>query len=194
MKQSQALSSSCFMLVSCLAYSLSLKMEVTCSTETSVDFQWTTHCYIPGDRTLHDNDCENLKSHIPHFASPIYLIPLGANILRGEIINCCYGHSSSRWHWQGSCDGRTSVPRYRTHWPYQYGSLCSAVMARKATRNGEWRLVPNWVHVSLFSLWLDRSWVWSVSTVIGGLLSSPLLRADWLWDPPSGYWRLSSWV
>jgi hypothetical protein len=29
----------CFMLVSCLAYSSTLNMEVTCSSETSVDFQ-----------------------------------------------------------------------------------------------------------------------------------------------------------
>jgi hypothetical protein len=35
-----------------LAYALTLMMEVTCSSETSVDFQWTTCCYIPEDRTL----------------------------------------------------------------------------------------------------------------------------------------------
>jgi hypothetical protein len=29
--------------VSCLAYSLTLKMEMTCSSKTLVDFQWTTH-------------------------------------------------------------------------------------------------------------------------------------------------------
>jgi hypothetical protein len=32
--------------------SSSLKMEVTCSSETSVDFQWTTWCYIPEERIL----------------------------------------------------------------------------------------------------------------------------------------------
>jgi hypothetical protein len=36
----------CFMLVSCLAYSSTLKIEATCSFETSVDFQWTTQHYI----------------------------------------------------------------------------------------------------------------------------------------------------
>jgi hypothetical protein len=35
------------MLVSCLAYSSTLKMEATCSYETLVDFQWTTWHYIP---------------------------------------------------------------------------------------------------------------------------------------------------
>jgi hypothetical protein len=36
-----------FTLVSCLAYSSTLKMEVTCSSETWVDFQRTTQHYIP---------------------------------------------------------------------------------------------------------------------------------------------------
>jgi hypothetical protein len=34
--------SSCFMLVSCLAYNSTLEIEVTCSSEMLVDFQWTT--------------------------------------------------------------------------------------------------------------------------------------------------------
>jgi hypothetical protein len=42
----------CFMLVSCLAYSSTLKIEVTCSYKMSVDFQRTTRCYVPQDRTL----------------------------------------------------------------------------------------------------------------------------------------------
>jgi hypothetical protein len=36
----------------------------TCSSETSVQFQLTTRRYIPGDRTLRDHRCENLKSYI----------------------------------------------------------------------------------------------------------------------------------
>jgi hypothetical protein len=39
---------SCFMLVSCLAYSLTLKMEEACSCETSADFQRPTQRYIIG--------------------------------------------------------------------------------------------------------------------------------------------------
>jgi hypothetical protein len=39
-------------LVSCSAYSSTLKMEAICSSDTSVDFQRTTCSYIPEDNTL----------------------------------------------------------------------------------------------------------------------------------------------
>jgi hypothetical protein len=39
-------------------------MEVTYSSETSVDFQRTTRRYIPEDRTLQTHRCENLKTYI----------------------------------------------------------------------------------------------------------------------------------
>jgi hypothetical protein len=53
----------CFLPASCqcLAYSLTLKMEATCSFKTSVYFQQTAQCYIPEDRTLHNHCCENLR-------------------------------------------------------------------------------------------------------------------------------------
>jgi hypothetical protein len=50
------------MLVPCLAYSSTLKMEATCSSEMSVDFYRTTRIYVPEDTTLHNHRCENLKS------------------------------------------------------------------------------------------------------------------------------------
>jgi hypothetical protein len=50
-----ALLTACFMLVSCLAYSSTLKMEMTCSSEASVGFQQPTQRYIPDVRTLHPN-------------------------------------------------------------------------------------------------------------------------------------------
>jgi hypothetical protein len=53
-----------FTQVSCLAYSSTLKMEATCSSETSLDFHWTTRRYIPEDRNHHSHDCENLVKHI----------------------------------------------------------------------------------------------------------------------------------
>jgi hypothetical protein len=51
-------------LVSCLAYSSTLKLETTCSPETSVDFQRTTRHFIPEDKTLHNYRCENLRSYL----------------------------------------------------------------------------------------------------------------------------------
>jgi hypothetical protein len=40
--------------VSCFAYSSTLKIEATYSSDTLVDFQRTARDYIPEDRTLHD--------------------------------------------------------------------------------------------------------------------------------------------
>jgi hypothetical protein len=50
-------------MISRLVYFLTLNMEVTCSSETSVDFQLTTRRYISEYRTLHNNSWENLKSY-----------------------------------------------------------------------------------------------------------------------------------
>jgi hypothetical protein len=42
-----------FTLLSGLAYSLTVKMEIICSSKTLVDVHWTTQCYVPEDITLH---------------------------------------------------------------------------------------------------------------------------------------------
>jgi hypothetical protein len=39
-------------------------MEAVCTSETSVNFNVTTRCYIPEDSKLHTRRRENLKSHI----------------------------------------------------------------------------------------------------------------------------------
>jgi hypothetical protein len=49
-------------LVSCLAYSSTLKMEAKCSSEVSVDFRRTTRRYTPEDGTLDNHRFESLKS------------------------------------------------------------------------------------------------------------------------------------
>jgi hypothetical protein len=51
-KQAASKADACFMLVSCLAYSSTLKMEEICFSETSVDFQQATCHHIPEDRTI----------------------------------------------------------------------------------------------------------------------------------------------
>jgi hypothetical protein len=48
----EALLATCFTMVSCLAYSLTLKMEAICSFVMSVDFQRTTRRHVSEDRTL----------------------------------------------------------------------------------------------------------------------------------------------
>jgi hypothetical protein len=50
----------CFMLVSCLAYSSSLKIEVTRSSY----FRRTTWRYFSEARTYHKHSCDNLKLYI----------------------------------------------------------------------------------------------------------------------------------
>jgi hypothetical protein len=62
LRSTKSLLAICFMLVSCLDYSFTLKMEAICSFETSVDFQRSTLCYIAEDRSLHNHRSENLKS------------------------------------------------------------------------------------------------------------------------------------
>jgi hypothetical protein len=49
-----------FTLVSCLAYFSTLKLEATCSSETSVDFQRTKGRYIPEDTILRVADSSKL--------------------------------------------------------------------------------------------------------------------------------------
>jgi hypothetical protein len=50
-----------FTLVSCSAYSPTLRIEAICSSKTSVNFQRTTWRYITEDGTLHNHRCENLR-------------------------------------------------------------------------------------------------------------------------------------
>jgi hypothetical protein len=63
-----------FMLVSCLAYSSTLKVELICFSEMLVDFQQTTQRYIPNDRILHNHHCENLKSYFIWFVLSVFTL------------------------------------------------------------------------------------------------------------------------
>jgi hypothetical protein len=57
---------SAYTLVSCLAFSLTLEMEVACSPEKSVEFQRTTRRFNPEVRAPHYRPCEILRSYIGH--------------------------------------------------------------------------------------------------------------------------------
>jgi hypothetical protein len=52
----------CFIPVSYLTYSSTLKIEATYSSETSVEFHRTTWRYIPQDRTVHNDRCGTIKT------------------------------------------------------------------------------------------------------------------------------------
>jgi hypothetical protein len=67
-RQGQSVSA-CFLLVSCLAYCSTLKLEGVCSSEISLNPSRTTRHHIPADRTLHSHSCEKLKSNIPGYYS-----------------------------------------------------------------------------------------------------------------------------
>jgi hypothetical protein len=71
-------------LVSCSAYSSTLKMEAICSFKTSVGFQRTTRRYIPEDGTVHNHRCENLKPQIK-----ILIYSLQEALPRGEAAAQC---------------------------------------------------------------------------------------------------------
>jgi hypothetical protein len=50
-----SLADHCFMLVSCLTYFSTQKMEAICSSETPVDFQQATRRLIPQDKTVYND-------------------------------------------------------------------------------------------------------------------------------------------
>jgi hypothetical protein len=56
-------------------------MEAACSSKTSVDFQWTTWCYIPEDRTCHNHHCTNLKFYKMFFVIKGPLLTLSLRII-----------------------------------------------------------------------------------------------------------------
>jgi hypothetical protein len=75
------------MLVSCLDYCSTLKMEATCSSETSLNFQRATQCYTGEDTILYDHLCENLISYTvsgsPQFSKIFILVT--TNKLTGNL-------------------------------------------------------------------------------------------------------------
>jgi hypothetical protein len=88
-------------LVSCLAYSSTLKIEATCSSETSGATQRITGRHIPEHDTLHNHRCENLKSYeIMSVCKPCRTIYFSPHIRmkpyktsQGPWRDCCLQHS-----------------------------------------------------------------------------------------------------
>jgi hypothetical protein len=73
----KALLATCFMLVYCLAYISSLKMETTCFSETSLKFKRTMKRCIRDDRNLHLISSEDFPTwHALHYVQCSYLLYL----------------------------------------------------------------------------------------------------------------------
>jgi hypothetical protein len=68
----QALLANCFMLVSCLAYSLTLKMEATCFSEMLDAFE-ETNGFIYQKRKLFITTAVRTFIHFGSFYKPLYL-------------------------------------------------------------------------------------------------------------------------
>jgi hypothetical protein len=122
-------------LVSCLAYSSSLKMEVTCSSEMSVDFQQTTMRPVR-DGALHNHRCEVL--HLSYdlsintggwLARPVTASP--ESIHRSFRYSCVtsaswwwcqpYTLRLKQWKWERGCQGQTEPMGCcgsSEHWEY----------------------------------------------------------------------------
>jgi hypothetical protein len=79
-----ALLAAYFLLVHCLAYSLTLKMVAICLSETLVNFPQVTQHYIPDDRTLHSHPCENHNSNMRYEFFLICFLTLPWLIVVGE--------------------------------------------------------------------------------------------------------------
>jgi hypothetical protein len=54
-------------------------MEAIHSSETSIDFQQTTRCYVPEERILHNRHYDSLKSYEVYYVE-ILLLFVGAQI------------------------------------------------------------------------------------------------------------------
>jgi hypothetical protein len=64
--KNQSYSSIYSMLISCLAYSSTLKMEATCYSEILIDVQPSTQRNIPEEKSLYNHRCGNLKYVLLH--------------------------------------------------------------------------------------------------------------------------------
>jgi hypothetical protein len=98
-----------FTLVSYMAFS-ALKMEATCSSETSVDFKQTRRRYIPEDRTAHSHRCENLWFSIILFSLRVHdSSDWCLTQLKTPAVSCSAGQDISRL----CMDPRGSLQRFQ---------------------------------------------------------------------------------
>jgi hypothetical protein len=88
-----------FTLVSCLAYSWTLKTEATCSSETLVDFQRTTRRCIPEDRTL-----QNVRRYYFQHISGIHTPVGNSDMLTEDFSSVRLPTRDMTWSRRAPCD------------------------------------------------------------------------------------------
>jgi hypothetical protein len=89
----------CHLLACCFLAELifsTLEMEAICSSETSVDTQWTTWHYIPEVGTLHNHCCENLKSYKKRFNSSVPVMLMMMKMLNYSLLFLYLSDNHSR--------------------------------------------------------------------------------------------------
>jgi hypothetical protein len=69
----EAMLAICFILVYLMPYSQTMKMEATCSAETSVDFPRIKRCDIPEGRTLHNHHINTTATRL-HISARFYAL------------------------------------------------------------------------------------------------------------------------
>jgi hypothetical protein len=116
------------MSVSCLAYSSTLKMEETCSSETLVDFKQTTRRYIAEDRIFHRY--ENLKSYTCLIRLYNFLPPM----------NTCWDTRKNRCRYQCQAVVKHVRSKWNLTWltlQYQIQWKCMQRFSSFMRRDGE---------------------------------------------------------
>jgi hypothetical protein len=85
----------CFVLVSSLAYSSTLRMWAIFSSETSIGFQHVTQRYVPEDRNIHRNHCGSPKSCTQHL--PVQIVRFSFRMQTSYYYY--YYYCSTALHW-----------------------------------------------------------------------------------------------
>jgi hypothetical protein len=85
------------MLVSWLTYSLTLKMEATCSSEMTVDFQRPTWHSVPQNRALRSHCCENLKSFPWEFPTQNFVCIAASRVTFRQSYRSWFDHPHNIW-------------------------------------------------------------------------------------------------
>jgi hypothetical protein len=95
----------------------------SCFSKLSVDFQWTTQCYILEDRTFQNHHCENLKTYTTMLMFVSFLASFTAAAIRLWPVTSVIVLQEKHWTWcshsllGGSDHWRSWIGRFCHHFP-----------------------------------------------------------------------------